>query len=507
MKRYISKVFILVLFTVCFGIDAYEYELPNELKKWYEYDTDIAWRQGYSYAYRKGFWGFSYNWDPNVNETHLQSYLKMETFNNRWNKKIRAPLVEGGQPITTVFGANLGSQYSPYVTLIDEYTVGMRFHDYNFDLSDRGSIFIDGTYIIGYLTRPQSEETSMWQGPSLNNVQGDFAINLKGNYSDFYFNNTLLRYYNKSSKKYFYNYAVEVQKVLLNKNLSLEGVVAGYQENNDNLLRFKYKLDVVPDILSFEWATNDTNIENLATIFGPGDYIISPPLDPDEKVLLTELKYLGHSINYGPTLFFNAGELKNCIKVDYSTNARLDFYSNISEAPKDPRRLIGLMTKYRNISLQNVLLDQIPLYMNRKFYRFSAVLGPNLLLGINTSIRLDLDRDFGYVDCNKTNYFSSLGLRLNKKQNIFAFKNVDLSTFFVLGLAGEDYGLRDKLKYSLMAKYDTPGGIRIRLQYFSSDELTTQLVDAFGEDRYAPFRWYRNDYGKKGFRLIFALPY
>ena len=288
---------IPILCILCLGAQAYEYELPQELKKWHVYDTDIPWRQGYTYPYDSGYWGLVYNWDPAIEETKLDSYVRIRTYRDRWNKRLRGPLVEGGQTVITVFGANLGSEYSPFVTLLDEYAVGLRIFGYNFQLPNKGYLLADGTYIVGYLTRPTGD-LAIWQGPKLNNVQGDIAVNLKGNYMGVSFNNTMLRYYNKTSEDYFVNYAIEARKYLLDNHLSLEAVVAGYQENNDSLRIFKYNLDVIPNTLSFGWAIHDTDIKDLSTVCGVDDYLIAKPIDPDERRVLTELSYLGNAINY-----------------------------------------------------------------------------------------------------------------------------------------------------------------------------------------------------------------
>lgn len=508
-KNIFFLLLIFLVITLCLEVGAYEYDLPNEFSKRYEYDMDIPWRQGNAYAYRSGFWGFTYNWDPGMGNTQLQSYLNMETFYNRWNKKIVGPLVEGGQRLTTVFGANLGSQYSPFVAMLDEYTVGLRISDYSLEFPNQEKISLDATYIIGYLTRP-SGDLNVWKGPSLNNVQGDFVANLKGNYKGVLFNNTALRYHNKKRDEYFYNYALEAKKALFNNRLALEGIVASYQEKNDGLLILKSTLDILPGILSFGWAMHDTKISDLAPVHGPDDYLIAKPIDPDERILVNELKYLGRAIDYGPKFSFEIGNTNNLMKLNYATNARLDFFSNAPvNAPDNPRLSAILTTQYENIFLQNTLLRQVHINENRNFYRLTAIAVPEypLPLKLKASLRFDLDYDFGYVNSNQTSVFSYLGLRLSTKQNVFRFKNVELSGIFILGLSGEDYERCDQFKYSLMAKYDAPNGMRIRLQYFNSDEFTNRLSDIFGEDRYAPYRWYRNDYGKKGLRLILALPY
>jgi hypothetical protein len=502
-------VFLLpILVILCWGSQAYEYELPKELEKWHVYDMDIPWRLEYTYPYDSGYWGLAYNWDPTIEETKLDSYVRIRTYRDRWNKRVRGPLVEGGQQVVTVFGANLGSKYSPFVTMLDEYTVGMRVFGYNFPLPGKGNIMLDGTYIIGYINRPAGDIT-MWEGPKLNNVQGDFSINLQGSYGGASFNNTIIRYYNKTLKDYFFNYAIEARRNFFNNRLSLEGVIGSYEENNDSVRMLKYNLNVIPSFLSFEWALHDIDIKDLSAIYGVGNYLIAQPIDPEERLLLTELRYLGNAINYGPTISFGVGETKNRIKLDYSTNAKLDFYSNCPvDAPENPRRLISFTTQYKNVFMQSSFMNQIPEEVGRKFYRFEAMatLENPLQLGTKASLLFDLDQDMGYLNRNETYKYSSLGLRLKRNSDILKFKNVELSAVFIMGLM-DTYGHSEKFNYSWMAKYNAPNGLRIRLQFFSSEELTTRKPDIFGEDRYAPFRWYRNDYGKKGFRLIFALPY
>ena len=101
---YRKVLFMILLLIFPFRVIAFEHQLPNENKTDYEYDIDIPWRAGneVNLGYRSGYWGFSYNWDPYIEEAKLQSYFNIETYYNRWNKTIRGPLVEGGQPVTTV---------------------------------------------------------------------------------------------------------------------------------------------------------------------------------------------------------------------------------------------------------------------------------------------------------------------------------------------------------------------------------------------------------------------
>ena len=173
---------LLLLFSLRVLAFAFEFKLPNENEANYVYDIDIPWNAGNIYGYRSGYWGFSYNWDLNLEEAKLQPYYNIEALNRRWNKTIRGPLVEGGQSVTTIIGAHLDANFSQYVAYLDENILGMRIHGYKYELAKFGTITIDGTYIFGYLNR-----STLWKGTELSGLEGDYALNVKGNIGKFVF--------------------------------------------------------------------------------------------------------------------------------------------------------------------------------------------------------------------------------------------------------------------------------------------------------------------------------
>ena len=126
---------------------------------------------------------------------------------------------------------------------------------------------------------------------------------------------------------------------------------------------------------------------------------------------------------------------------------------------------------------------------------------------LNAVFRLDLDMDMNYTDLIEKQVYTLAGMRLYTTKSLWRFKNVERDSFFLLSLAGEDYKKRDPFKYSLMAKYNAPNGLRFRLQYFGSDDFKERPRDIFGIERFAPYRWYYNDLGKTGLRLVVAVPF
>lgn len=485
---------------------AIEYELPHEIRTDYEYDMDIPWRAGHekNVGYRSGYWGFSYNLDPGQDQSKLQPYYNIETYYDRWNKTIRGPLVEGGQNINTTFGARLGIFYSPYVAYFDDKVLGMRMSGFNWDVFKLGNLMFEGTYIFGYLNG-----TALWKGPELIDGQGDYALNMKGDLGGIKVNNSALRYYNTEKEQYFNNYSLE-GAVDFSRKMNLTGLYAGYEENDDKLYSLNWRWDMVPNLLRLESCLRDSEVKSLSTIRGPQSFYIIRPEDPTMLDPLEEAAFLGHCFNIGPTVWGKIGPTQNMLKLDYATSAKVDFRSTTPiEVPELPRVSLSLSTNYQNFIIQNNYYRLISGQDDRSFYRFGVVAEPSYELPYNLRalVRLDFDFDRNYTAMDTVEQFSLLGLRLYTTLDLWRFKKIVLDSFWMLGLTGEDYEKVDPFKIALMASYNAPNGLRFRLQYFSSADFSQKLPDIFGEDRYDPYRWYSNDLGKTGLRLIMALPF
>ena len=291
--------------------------------------------------------------------------------------------------------------------------------------------------------------------------------------------------------------------------MNLSGAYASYQENDDWLYELHYRWNLIPGLIRIESSLRDSEFKNLSAIRGPQEGYISRPEDPEEHDILEEIDFLGYCFNIGPTIWLKVGNINNMLRLDYSSTARADFYSTSPiEVPEEPRASMSLVTNYRNLTFQNTYY-KLRVDEARSFYRLSAVATPGyeLPFGLDAAVRLDIDLDMNYSNPDESQVFSLAGLRLNTKRDIWKFKNVDLYNYFMLGLAGEDYRKVDPFKYSMMAKYDAPNGLRFRLQYFSSEDFKSRPRDIFGKDRYGQYRWYRNDFGKTGLRLIIAVPF
>ena len=485
---------------------AFEYELPHENRTDYQYDMDIPWRAGHEAAlgYQSGYWGFTYELDHRQDESKLQPYYNIEKSYARWNKTIRGPLVEGGQVVNTTIGARLGSFYTPYVAFMDDKLLGMRIHGFKWDAPKWCNLTFDGTYIFGHLSG-----SSLWKGPELIDGKGTYALNLKGNFIGMKVNNTVLHYYNNTKDRYFSNYSLEGE-ANFSRKMRLSGVYAGYQENTDWLYGLHYRWDIIPSFLRFESSLQDSEVKNLSVIRGPQNMYIMKPDDSRELDPLEEAAFLGRCFNIGPTVWAQIGPTKNMLKLNYATSAKTDFRSTAPIAvPQLPRFLVGLSTVYQNFIVQNTYYLLKTNQVARSFYKLGFVANPGYELphNLNALIRLDFDFNSNYISTEEMRVFSLAGLRLYTNRDIWKFKKVELDSYWMLWLAGEDYDDVNPFKFTLMAKYNAPNGLKFRLQYFSSDDFKYQMLDIFGQDRYEPYRWYRNDLGKSGLRLVVAIPF
>lgn len=383
----------------------------------------------------------------------------------------------------------------------------MRISDYEFNLGSSANIKLDGAYILGILPR-----SPFWEGPEISGEESNFVVNMNANIvTGGKINTTLFQYYNKSKENSFNNYAIEWSLPFFRKSMILSGVYAGYQEENDWLYTLSGSIEMFPGVLYWETTMLNSSQIDLAAIRGPQSKYLIRPINPLEHDVLEEINFWGKYYNFGPTILFKLGPTQNMLKLDYASTAKKDLFSNSPfQVPENPRFALGLMTVYRKLEFQNTLFRQISDEdQSRSFYRLSILANPSLPINVNASFRFDLDIDSNYTEANPNKVFSLAGVRLYNTYNIWRLKNVELDSFFILSLAGEDYNKADRFKYSLMAKYDAPNRLRIRLQYFSSEDFATQKLDVFGNDKYAPYRWYYNDlqFGRKGIRLIVALPF
>lgn len=496
-------------------------------------DADIDWGKDNG----SGDWGFRYVRGVDEEEGKLVTFFNIRHSRDRYNKTINGPYADGAPSVTTIVGARLGVDYSPFTARMNSSSRILGYRVAGYPLAFGNSrLTLDGTYGFGYYTGENVfDETPEIVGP----LTGYWAFGAKGNVGPASVTAAALSRPDDPSdpEKLYWNYSI-ISEVPVTPRITLKGTYAAWQgspspdRETDWLYEASATWDLRPGVLSLRAATRNSEIDTDDEFSrsradhvrvwmhanNSEDYVWIRNSGRDE---IRRIWRHDESYSVGLTRWFMTGLAAHEFKVDYTTT------NPKHRNDLDDHLEFGLNTKYRGFSLEQTFSVMMPdeattdrgdpgIYdeeMNR--YDYSLLFNSpryRLPFDFGAVVRVSWDLDYNHDQVMRDH--SIIGLHVNAVKQIWKARNVNLDGVFIYDMPHAASEAKDLFKYALRATYNAPNGVRFRLEYLSSPDYASDSREVHGEPlyvRYAPFRFYDPEENENdrfhGVRLLVSVPF
>lgn len=502
---------------------------------WAIKDADIDWGTDYN----GGDWGFKYVRPVGAEQGELSTYFNVRHSQSRYNKTITGPYADGAPSVTTIIGARLGVDYSPFTarTSGSSRILGYRVAGYPLRLGNAAFV-LDGTYGFGYYTSDELfDGTPKIMGP----LTGYWALGARGTVGRTSLTLAALSRPDQQPdpERLLWNYSAIVETPApFVPRLSLKGSYAAWQgsphpdRETDWLYELTANWDVRPGVLSVRAGTRNSEIDtddafsrnraNHVRVWmrndSSEDYAWIRNSGRDE---IRRIWRYDESYSAGLTYAFATGRAAHEFKVDYNTtNPR-------HRGDLDDHLEFGLTTRFLGASLQQTFSVMVPddatidraspgvFDEARNRYDYSLLFNSpryRLPFDIGAQVRIAWELDHNHVDGTRDH--SILGLHLSTVKQVWKARNVNFDGIFIYDLPYAYSVAQDPFKYALRATYNAPNGVKFRLEYLSSRDYANNTREVHSEPlyvAYAPFRFYDPEENENdvfhGVRILVSVPF
>ena len=503
---------------------------------WAIQDADINWGTDPN----SGDWGFKYLRPVGAEEGELTAFFNIRHSQSRYNKTINGPYADGAPSVTTIIGARLGVDYSPFTarTSSESRILGFRVAGYPLRLGSAAFI-LDGTYGFGSYTADELFNAApKIIGPSL----GYWALGARGTVGRLSLTTAALsRPDNPTNpQRLFWNYSVTAETpVAFVPRLTLKGTYAAWQgsphpeRETDWLYELTANWDVRPGVLAVRAAARNSEIDTDDAFSRGRANHVRVWMHPDEsshhyawindsgRDEIRRVWRYDEAYSAGLTYWFNTGVASHEFKADYDTT------NPKHRGDLDDHLQFGLTTRYRGFSLQQTFSVMFPDEATidrgdpgvfdeaRNRYDYSLLLNSptyRLPFGVGAQVRIAWDLDHNHVDGTRDH--SIIGLHLSSVKQIWKARNVNLDGIFIYDMPYVYSAAKDPFKYALRATYNAPNGIKFRVEYLSSRDYANTTKEVHSEPlyaAYAPFRFYDPEGNENdrfhGLRVLVSVPF
>lgn len=481
-------------------------------------DADIVWGndQGGS-----GHWGIVYKKPLDDPHGSMETVFKIIASGNnqRYNRSVTGPYYPGGTSVTTVIGARLGVQYSPFTAHFhnNSQILGIRIYPIKV-----GPFNVDVTYVLG------AHSGNTFFGPVIPGdeiTKRDFIIGATGQIGNANLRAALLR--RESGGNFYYNYSILLENSQLIPDVIFNAVYAAWGENNDWLYQVTAEWTVRPGVLLLRAGYRDSQIvnPNSNAVRGNVDGTAQERRYIQDSAFNNSIMAIynrNNAYNIGVTTWFDFNDISNRLDVDFTNtnpNRRDDFDDQLSGR---------LQSEYRGFIIDQQLAALFPdsatsptirqhSYFDptkpRLDYRL-AVTSPayDLPYDIRATVLFNYDWDRNYRSQPRTH--TVLGVRLETTRNIYVFPNVQLGLIVMYDLPGVHTPavLENPIKFHLRAAYNAPNGVKFRIDYLSSKDYArgdTSVHDEAIWQRYDRYTFHGLGHLRErfdGLRIVIAIP-